>query len=601
MPAIVNIAAYKFVPLDRLDEHRDALRRLCRDAGLKGTILLTPEGINLFIAGDRAGVDRLLDELRSDPALTDLPVKESYSDDQPFARMLVKVKLEIIAFGVEGIAPTERTSPKLGPRDLHEWLSAGKPVHLLDVRNDYEVELGTFHDAHPVGIDHFREFPDAVSRLPEEWKDEPVVMFCTGGIRCEKAGPYMEQAGFRHVFQLDGGILRYFEECGGAHYDGDCFVFDKRVALNANLEETDIEQCYACQHPLTVDDQQSPHYVPGHACPHCYQSADEQRANLLRQRTQCLGVLVDPQPGSVPYHNRRPLSVPGRFDQRSLIDFLDELHPHIGRDVWLRVIAEGHITIGEEPAAADRIVRSGERYVRHEPNYREPDVNWDVAFLYEDAEIIVLSKPAPLPVHPSGRFHRNTLSWVLREVYRPLRPSPIHRLDANTTGIVVFAKTRRVSSLMQPLFEQGQVKKRYLARVIGVPAEIDFVSEAAISRTPTECGGRVIDALDGLPSRTEFRVLRHFGDGTTLLECRPITGRTNQIRVHLWHVGLPIVGDSLYLPNHELGQQQTTDIGDTPLHLHAADLSFTHPSTGELIDLTAPPPHWSEVSSSVAR
>lgn len=236
MPAVVNIAAYKFVPLDHLHERRELLRKLCCDTGLKGTILLTPEGINLFVAGQRAGVDRLLDELRSCPDLSDLKVKESSSDEQPFGRMLVKVKQEIIAFGVDGIAPGERTSPKITACELHEWLDSGQPVHLLDVRNDYEIGFGTFQNAHSAGIDHFRHFPRAVSQLPEEWKDQPVVIFCTGGIRCEKAGPYLEQAGFRQVYQLDGGILRYFEECGDNHYDGNCFVFDQRIALDANLE-----------------------------------------------------------------------------------------------------------------------------------------------------------------------------------------------------------------------------------------------------------------------------------------------------------------------------------------------------------------------------
>ena len=267
---VVNVAAYLFTPLDRLAERREELRTLCKRGGLKGTILLSPEGINLFIAGAREGIERLLAHLRSDPLMANLEVKESLSDHQPFRRLLVKLKKEIIAFGVAGIAPGSSTSPKISATQLKEWLDEGRPVTLLDTRNDYEIRLGTFQNAMPIGVDHFRDFPAAVRRLPEALKDQPIVMFCTGGIRCEKAGPFMEQEGFREVYQLDGGILKYFEVCGAAHYQGDCFVFDQRVAVNPQLEETATTQCFACQHPLTSEDQQSAHYVRGESCPYCW-------------------------------------------------------------------------------------------------------------------------------------------------------------------------------------------------------------------------------------------------------------------------------------------------------------------------------------------
>jgi UPF0176 protein len=236
---IVNIAAYKFTPLDDLPQRREALRELTRRLGLKGTILLSPEGINFFLAGARAAVDAFAAELQADPLIGALDIKESYTERQPFGRMLVKLKREIIAFGVEGIDPSRRTSPKLPAKQLKQWLDEGRPITLLDVRNDYEVALGTFTGAEPIGVAHFRDFPKAVDALPDDRKDETVVMFCTGGIRCEKAGPYMERAGFKNVFQLEGGILKYFEECGAAHYTGECFVFDDRVAVDGALQPTD--------------------------------------------------------------------------------------------------------------------------------------------------------------------------------------------------------------------------------------------------------------------------------------------------------------------------------------------------------------------------
>ena len=273
---VLNIAAYKFVTLTDLQQRRERLLSLSRELELKGTILLSPEGINLFVSGSREAIDSLLATLTSDPEIGNLEVKESYSDHQPFNRMLVRLKKEIIAFGVEGIDPVGEPTPRIEAQQLKQWLDEGRPVHLLDVRNDYEVRLGTFENAVPIGLNHFRNFPKAVEDLPEDWKQSPIVTFCTGGIRCEKAGPFLEQAGFEDVYQLDGGILKYFEECGQDHYSGDCFVFDRRTALDAQLRETETTLCFACQNPLTVEEQQSPHYIPGESCPYCYKSSEEQ-------------------------------------------------------------------------------------------------------------------------------------------------------------------------------------------------------------------------------------------------------------------------------------------------------------------------------------
>lgn len=270
MPAFINVSAYKFSPLENLPPLRERLLQITRHQSLRGTILLSPEGINFFVAGLRTQVDALLAELRTVPGLEELKLKESESDEQPFNRMLVKIKKEIIAFGIEGIDPARRPTAKLSARTLKAWLDEGRPVTLLDTRNHYEVRMGTFRGAVPAGIGHFRDFPEAVRRLPAELKAQPIVMFCTGGIRCEKAGPFMEREGFQNVFQLDGGILNYFEQCGGAHYDGECFVFDRRVGVDATLRETDSVLCFNCQTPLTAAEQRHSHYVPNQSCPHCF-------------------------------------------------------------------------------------------------------------------------------------------------------------------------------------------------------------------------------------------------------------------------------------------------------------------------------------------
>ncbi len=269
--SVLNLSAYRFTPFeaDTLPNLRDQLRADCAALGLRGTILLGTEGINLFVAGTPEAARGLLDRLRTLPGLADFTAKESWSHEQPFNRMLVKIKKEIIAFGVDGIDPARAPAPRLDPLTLKRWLDEGRPVTLLDTRNDYEVGLGTFRGAIDPRIDCFRAFPAAVRRLPAELKNQPVVTFCTGGIRCEKAAPFLTREGFQEVYQLDGGILKYFELCGGAHYQGECFVFDRRVGVDPGLRETATALCYACQRPVTVEDQRDPRYVPDVSCPAC--------------------------------------------------------------------------------------------------------------------------------------------------------------------------------------------------------------------------------------------------------------------------------------------------------------------------------------------
>ena len=282
--SITNIAAYHFAELTDLKSLRQRLLDLCKAWGLKGTILISTEGVNLFVAGGASEIDLLLAELRSIPGLESLTVKTSVSDHQPFSRMLVRIKKEIIAFGVEGINPARRTSPKLPAATLKQWLDEGRRITLLDTRNDYEIKLGTFRGALPAGIDHFRDFPQAVERLPESLKDEPVVMFCTGGIRCEKAGPYMEREGFRQIYQLDGGILKYFEECGGAHYDGECFVFDNRISVKHGLITGTYSMCSGCRKPVSPKDKKSKKYEEGVSCVNCHDNLTQTQKERFRMR-----------------------------------------------------------------------------------------------------------------------------------------------------------------------------------------------------------------------------------------------------------------------------------------------------------------------------
>jgi UPF0176 protein len=589
---ITNISSYKFAPLADLKALREQLLGFAKGEGLRGTILLSTEGINLFIAGADEGVQGLLGLIRQVPGLETLEAKFSYSAEQPFRRMLVRIKKEIITFGVEGISPGERTSPKLKAAELKQWLDEGRPVTLLDTRNDYEVKLGTFTGAKVLPISHFRQFPDAVRALPEDMKQQPIVMFCTGGIRCEKAGPFMEREGFEQIYQLDGGILRYFEEVGSAHYEGECFVFDQRTGVDPALAETGSTQCFACQTPLTEEEQHDPRYVAHQSCPYCYKSSAQQKAEAMAARQQKLDTLAARLPGALPYDIKRPLHVPGSCHGFSILETLCQVMPHIPAEQWQSRIADGRIRYrhNDRPLAADTIVSAGEQVLHIKPQQTEPAVNAKVHLLHEDEAILVFIKPAPLPVHAGGRFNLNTLTHLLHTAYAPEKPRLAHRLDADTTGVMLAARTQHFARLLQPQFSRGEVEKTYLLRVHGEPDWDSTTCEASVGLSDGE-KLRSVDEEEGDAARTEFRVISRHGS-SSLLEARPITGRTNQIRLHAWHIGHPIVGDTSYLQHGQLGTPRSLDLNDPPLCLHALLISFNHPLTKERMSWEAPAPAW---------
>ena len=579
-----NISAYQFASLDGLKELRSSLLDLCRQSALKGTILLAPEGINLFVAGDRPAIDRLLDTLKGLPQLADLDPKFSLSQEQPFSRMLVRLKKEIIAFGVEGIDPRQQTAPRLSAATLKAWLDEKRPIHLLDTRNDYEVRLGTFRGAIATEIGHFRDFPEAARRLPQSMKRAPVVTFCTGGIRCEKAAPLLQQLGFQEVWQLDGGILRYFEEVGAAHFQGECFVFDRRAGVDPALSETDTVVCYACQAPLTAPEQADSRYRPGISCPFCFRPADDS----LERSQKALDQVCSPLPGSTPAENRRPLRIPGRLDGYRLQQVLGQLFPQVAAPEWAELCSQGRLQAADgKPACLDQIVRGGEQFWRVELAEVEPDVNAKLRLLYQDEALLVLDKPAPLPMHSCGRFHRNTLRHFLQLAWHPQAPRPVHRLDANTTGVVICARTHHFARLVQGQFARGEVDKRYLARVQGHPPSDSFVVDLPIADEPQQAGIRAPG--EGSPARTEFTVLNRDPNGTSLLEARLNSGRTNQIRAHLWHCGLPVVGDPAYKPGG-LGHSQTLSLAEAPMLLHSWKITLSHPLSKLPVEFSTPPP-----------
>ncbi len=302
---------------------------------------------------------------------------------------------------------------------------------------------------------------------------------------------------------------------------------------------------------------------------------------------------VTPLPGSQPRDQCKPLNIPGDCDGLTLLAALGRMVGNISAAEWQLEFSRGRIVSRDlAPVAATQIVRAGQRYQHLFPAVTEPAVNGTVEILHEDEALIVVNKPAPLPMHAGGRFFLNTLQYILNAAYHPQTPLPAHRLDANTTGLVLVARTREFAGQLQAQFAAGRVKKNYLVRVPDpLPAAV-FYCDAPISTGAGERCSRTVDRENGLAARTEFQVLRRFADGTNLLEARPVTGRTNQIRVHLWHLGIPVCGDPTYLPGGKLGGTQTLAVGEPPLCLHAWRAKFLHPANGEPVEFHAPPPVW---------
>ncbi|HEY3599886.1 MAG TPA: sulfurtransferase [Paraburkholderia sp.] len=285
--SILNLSAYQFATLEATVQWRPLVTARCNALGLRGTILLAPEGINLFIAGTPDNVREFIHYIRHDPLFegkfASLQFKESVSATQPFRRMLVKLKREIITMKKPAIRPEAGRAPSVDAHTLKTWLDrghddAGRPVVMLDTRNAFEVDVGTFDHALDYRINKFSEFPEVIEQNRADLEGKTVVSFCTGGIRCEKAAIHMKDVGIENVYQLEGGILKYFEEVGGAHYRGECFVFDYRTALAPDLAPAATVQCFGCRAVVTPEGQQSPLYVPGKTCDACHPQRNAARA-----------------------------------------------------------------------------------------------------------------------------------------------------------------------------------------------------------------------------------------------------------------------------------------------------------------------------------
>ena len=282
---IVVCALYHFVTLDDYEQLREPLQAVLTEHKVCGTLLLAREGINGTIAGTRSGVDAALAFLRSDSRFAEIRIKESYTDSPPFHRCKVKLKKEIVTMGVADIDPNNIAGTYIKPKDWNSLISDPE-VTVIDTRNEYEVQIGSFTDAVNPHTKSFREFPDYAEQSLDPGTHKKVAMFCTGGIRCEKSTAYLKSIGFDEVYHLEGGILKYLEEVpeDESLWQGECFVFDDRVTVNHQLERGQYDQCHACRMPITAEDKNSEHYVQGISCPHCYEQLTEQRLRRFSER-----------------------------------------------------------------------------------------------------------------------------------------------------------------------------------------------------------------------------------------------------------------------------------------------------------------------------
>ena len=288
MSAIVVAALYRFVRIDSPVALREPLLERMAEHGIKGTLLLAPEGINGTIAGTRIAIDALITWLKSDARFRNLSYKESFCDAMPFARAKVKLKTEIVTMGVTDIDPNRVVGTYVDPQDWNA-LIRDPDVVVIDTRNNYEVEIGTFNHAINPETTTFREFPAFVKKQLDPTKTPKVAMFCTGGIRCEKSTAYLKERGFNEVYHLRGGILKYLEEVPeeNSEWRGECFVFDERVTVDHALRRGHYDQCHACRRPITDADKAHKHYVSGISCPHCHaQTTAAQRQRFEEREKQ---------------------------------------------------------------------------------------------------------------------------------------------------------------------------------------------------------------------------------------------------------------------------------------------------------------------------
>jgi UPF0176 protein len=576
--SIFHIAFYKFVALRDVDAVVDRLREITR--GLTGSIIVAEEGISGVAAGSAAYLDefeRLIAlEAPFNGAFSDIVFKRTECVTPPFARMKVSRKSEIVAFGVKDASGFDAGRTSVSPEVWRE-LIARDDVVVIDNRNSFEHRLGKFKNAIDPSVAHFRDFPKYVESHAEAWRRDgkKIAMYCTGGIRCEKSSAWMEKQGLE-VYQLEGGILNFFQTIPDPQrdWDGECFVFDNRIAIDTQLKET----------ATTLE--------------RVYEAEPDGEWRIARAR-RLLEAVTEPAPAvralasakAKKYRlaarngvNASCVAMPSDVSAwPTVIDFLMDRFQNVSRFAWLKRIDRGEVL--------DESGRSIELATPSKPNQRvyyfrsvalEPQIPFVETILFQDEFLLVADKPHFLPVVPAGRYVQETLLTRLKQRTGIDALSPIHRIDRDTAGLVVFAIQPPTRDAYQRLFREHRIVKTYEA-VAPYSAELSFPRTVKNRLEESRQFMRMQEVAGIANAETHIELCGLVGRADSLeriarYELRPITGQKHQLRAHMAGLGMPIINDRIYpslLPDERVATY------DKPLQLLAKSVEFVDPMTGQ--------------------
>jgi UPF0176 protein len=590
--ALVHTAFYKFVALANAGAVAARLRELAAEFDIKGSVIVAAEGINGVAAGTFASVQKWEQAIALEPlfngAFSDMVFKRSQCTTAPFSRMKVSHKQAIVAFGVSDATLESSDAVAAQMLDPNAWreLIAQDDVVVLDNRNSFEFRLGRFRNAIDPQVANFRDFAGYVEAHAAQWKAEGkrVAMYCTGGIRCERAGGWMEKIGVP-VYQLHGGILNYFQVMPDAEkdWDGECFVFDNRVAIDTKLNETDttIDTVYQADAdsafriararrlmglpvPNAPVDAEDYSQTMQHLQPKSTQPQVKKRSPLLTRN----GV------------NASCVALPGDVSAgASVIDFLSHRFTHVSRDTWRIRFNSGEVTDDTgHTLAADAPAKTHQKIYYFRSVEDELRIPFDETILFRDEWIVVAEKPHFLPVVPSGHYVQETLLTRLKKTLSINTLSPIHRIDRDTAGLVIFSIQPQTRDAYQRLFRERSVKKVYEA----------IAPFSATLSLPITCRNRMVesekfmqmeivaDAAGETNAETHIDLIERSGE-LARYALQPHTGQKHQLRAHMASLGVAILNDRIY---PEL--QPFSDVVDysAPLQLLAKSIAFTDPMTG---------------------
>ncbi len=582
---LVHTAFYKFVALANAAEVAARLREFAAELGIKGSVIVAAEGINGVAAGTALSVQKWEQAIALEPlfdgAFSDMVFKRSQCTTAPFSRMKVSHKQAIVAFGVNDAAVESSEAVAAQMLDPNAWraLIAQDDVVVLDNRNSFEFRLGRFRNAIDPQVANFRDFAGYVETHAEQWKAEGkrVAMYCTGGIRCERAGGWMEKIGVP-VYQLHGGILNYFQTMPDAEkdWDGECFVFDNRVAIDTKLNETDttIDSVYQADADGEFRIARARRLMGADATPSNEDSSGarvREAAKPAKPRSQLRarnGV------------DASCVALPGEVSTgSSVLDFLSHRFAHVSRDAWQQRFINGEVTDDAGRALMiDTPAKAHQKIYYFRSVDDEPRIPFDETILFRDEWIVVADKPHFLPVVPSGHYVQETLLSRLKKTLGINTLSPIHRIDRDTAGLVIFSIQPQTRDAYQRLFRERSVQKVYEA----------IAPFSAALTLPITCRNRMLESEKFMQmqivsdvdseanAETHIDLLERSGELARYV-LRPNTGQKHQLRAHMAALGVAIVNDRIY---PEL--QPFCDVVDysAPLKLLAKSIAFLDPMTG---------------------